>query len=297
MVSSSPLHFWGRRSFRLASATRGRIRRNGHGRASSKMAVSPFRQAVRSDSGQDKTESWLQNEKRRDEFYENQFKTLYLGSGGSGGYRYQWRHVTSCRNSIFPEPRPGLFKKQEQDYSTTSKVCAKAKMTMRIIGTTARRGTSKKTKTRNRTKPATRRAEAIEVIVSPGRSAKGFQELRLGSGGPTKAGTPVLALCSQSLYCPGSKEAQNADIDYHLDSGIRLRRRLLWPSHVGTGWRLWHWHWDYPRDYPDCLLAGIQDLERAPHLWCPANLRDEKMKTIRNKTSDWSLMFAAGKAK
>ena len=39
---------------------------NGHARAYSKTAVSPFRLVLRSDSSQDKAESRLQDERRRD---------------------------------------------------------------------------------------------------------------------------------------------------------------------------------------------------------------------------------------
>jgi hypothetical protein len=33
--------------------------------------------------------------------YDNEFKTLYMGSGGSGGYGYQWRHGTGRGGSSF----------------------------------------------------------------------------------------------------------------------------------------------------------------------------------------------------
>jgi hypothetical protein len=94
---------------------------NGHARASSQMAVGPFRLVVRNDSGQDKTESRLQDERRGDDFNENEFRTLCTSSGGSGRCWYQWMHGTGCGRSIFPGPRPetrpetreGLFAKQD----------------------------------------------------------------------------------------------------------------------------------------------------------------------------------------
>jgi hypothetical protein len=87
--------------------------------------------------------------------------------------------VLATGGSIFPgprrrprlEPRPGLLEKHKD----TSKVCVKGRMTRRTTGITARNGTSKKTKTRKRMRPATRRATAIEVLA--------FSEDPLANGG------------------------------------------------------------------------------------------------------------------
>ena len=114
-------------------------------------------------------------------FYENEFKTQRLGSGGSGGYWYQWSHGTGGGGSIFPGPDGKTTTRIIRKTKPTSKACAKARMTMRITGTTPRRGTSRKTKTRKPTRLATRRATAIEVIILRGRPAKRFPALGFAS--------------------------------------------------------------------------------------------------------------------
>src|ERR1700732_907587 len=61
---------------------------------------------------------------------------FYLGYGGSGGCWYQQEPGRGCGGSTFPGARTGYSKNKKYQ-----KVCAKARITLRIAATTPGRGT------------------------------------------------------------------------------------------------------------------------------------------------------------
>ena len=132
------------------------------GDAPPKSGVSPVRPGGNGSS--------RQKGKRRTTFYENELQTLCPRDGGCGGRWNRWRHGGhGC--TVVSRPEPGLphtIRKTKH----ISKVCARAKVIVRVTWTTARRDASRRMTIRKHTWPATRRAALSEISIP--RSSCGF---------------------------------------------------------------------------------------------------------------------------